>query len=474
MLANFQKIRMLRGIETTEPARIRNPYRQILRRHVPEPLLALLIFVMGVWLWDNHVGASEGYELGTCRMALLKHDRDLRLAEATAGLSPLLRSALSLPERGKALADAIAALEALGAEGGLDEEGKYALAILEPLRRGEDPAEGPFLRLGLPGPPELREVVRRIAEGRDAWWDREYLKHTGRLSASQVALHAGTVEDDPRNRELALRAVATRAGVGLLVLVGVCFLPHAVRCYAKALRAPRKGYPGAWPTGLGLGVFLMAYLASIGFGKAIDLLISGDLSGEAAEPLVLHPALFVLVDAATRFLPPLVALALLFRRGRHAVGRLGLLKRPDGALILGTFALLTGIDHLLRRGLGTDLPPDPTGGLSPMEAGPWGLILALSSACIAAPVAEEILYRGVLFRSLANRLRVPAATLLSALLFAVVHFYNAYGLASVGVFGVACALCFAADGRLATAIVLHSLYNSAIKIPEWIVYHAPL
>jgi membrane protease YdiL (CAAX protease family) len=474
MLANFQKIRMLRGIEASEPARSPNPYRQILRRHVPEPLLALLIFVMGVWLWDNHVGATEGYELGTCRMALLKHDRDLRLAEATEDLPPLLRSALSIPGREEALAGAVAALEALAAESALDEEGKYALAILDPLRRGEDPADGPFLRLGLPGPPQLREVVRRIAEGRDAWWDREYLKRTGRLSPSQVALHAGTEEDDPRNRELALRAITARSAVGLLVLVGVGFLPHAFRCYARALRATPAGYPGAWPTGLGLGVFLMAYLASIGFGKAIDLLISGDLSGEAAEPLVLHSSLFVLVDAATRFLPPLVALALLFRRGRHAVGRLGLVARPDGGLILGTFALLTGIDQLLRRGIGADLPPDPTGGLSPMEAGPWGLILALSSACIAAPIAEEILYRGVLFRSLANRLRVPAATLLSAALFAVVHFYNAYGLLSVGVFGAACALCFAANGRLASAIVLHSLYNSAIKIPEWIVYHAPL
>ena len=149
-------------------------------------------------------------------------------------------------------------------------------------------------------------------------------------------------------------------------------------------------------------------------------------------------------------------------------------QQPDGGLILGTFALLTAIDQLLRRGIGADAPPDPTGGLSPMESGPWGLILALSSACIAAPVAEEILYRGVLFRSLANRLRVPAATLLSAAVFAIVHFYNAYGLVSVGVFGAACALCFAANGRLVSAIVLHSLYNSAIKIPEWIVYHAPL
>ncbi len=221
-------------------------------------------------------------------------------------------------------------------------------------------------------------------------------------------------------------------------------------------------------------VLLLASLAAIGFGKSLEHVISGNLQGEGAPPVALPPLLFALLDAATRFLPPLIALGLLFRRGRHAVSRLGLAARPDGALVLGTFALQTVIDQILKRTLGEATAPDPTGGLSSMESGPWGLVLAVTSACIAAPVAEEILYRGVLFRSLANNLRVPAAVLFSSAIFAVVHFYNAYGLVSVGTLGAACALCFAATGRLTTAILLHAIYNSAIKIPEWIVYHAPL
>jgi membrane protease YdiL (CAAX protease family) len=441
---------------------------------VPEPLLALLIFVMGVWLWDNHFGAAIGYQQGTCRMALLKIDRDLRLAEATAGFPPLLRAALAIEDRDKALKTAVDALDALGIEGALDPDGAYALAILEPLRRGKDPSTGPFTALGLPGPPEVKAVIRRIAEGNDPWWDREYLKRTGRLSASEVALRAGTGEGDPRNRELALRAVVVRGAVWLLVIAGLGFLPRVFGAFRRALRSKGEGYVGRWPVALGLGVFLMAYLASIGFGKTIDFLISGNLAGEGAPPVALPPAWFALLDAATRFLPPLVALGFLFRRGRHAVSRLGLAARPDGALVLGTFALLAVIDQILRHTLGASAAPDPTGGLSDMEAGPWGVILAVASACIAAPVAEEILYRGVLFRSLSNRLRVPAATLLSAAVFAIVHFYTAYGLVSVGIFGASCALCYAATGRLTTAILLHALYNSAIKIPEWIVYHAPL
>jgi membrane protease YdiL (CAAX protease family) len=56
----------------------------------------------------------------------------------------------------------------------------------------------------------------------------------------------------------------------------------------------------------------------------------------------------------------------------------------------------------------------------------------------------------------------------------VLHFYDGYGLASVGVFGFSCALLYSGTGSLSTVIALHMLYNAAIKIPEWIVYHAPL
>ena len=469
-----KKLSTFRCIDSHAPKPAANPYRQILRRHVPEPLLALLVFVMGVWLWNNHFGPAIAYDQQTCRMALLKIDRDLRLAEATDQLPPLLRSALAIESRQAALKTAVDALDVLGAENALDEEGKYALAILEALRRGINPAQGTFLDLGLPGPPEVGAVIRRIANGEDPWWDREYLKQTGRLSTSEMALHAGTTEGDPRNHELALRAIVARGAVWLLVIAGLGFLPRVFRAFGRALRSRGSGYVGSWPMALGLGVFLSAYLASIGFGRTINLVISGNLSGDDAAPIMLPSWLFALMDAATRFLPPLVALGFLFRRSRHAVDRLGLVARPDGALVLGTFALLAVVDQFLKHTLGASASPDPTGGLSSMESGPSGLILAVTSACIAAPIAEEILYRGVLFRSIANRLRVPAATLLSATVFAIVHFYSAYGLVSVGTFGAACALCFAATGRLTTAILLHALSNSAIKIPEWIVYHAPL
>ena len=436
-------------------------------------MLALLIFFMGVWLWDNHFGTEADYEDDSCRVALIKIDRDLRLAEGTKNLPSLVRSAILIGTLPETLDTSIQSLETLKDGKALDQEGAYALAILGSLRSGTNPARGAFSDLGLPGPPDPRAVIQRVSDGRDAWWDREYLLGFGDFGGSEIALKARPAEEDSRNRELALRAMISRGAVWVFAFLGLFFVPRALRAYGRGIRSRPSGYVGHWPLTLGLGVFLMSYLASVGFERTI-FVISGGLQREGAHTIYLEPPFLAALDGAARLLPALVALGFLFRRGSHASSRMGIIAKPDIFLILGTFAILTAIDQVLKHTLATHMPPDPTGGLSASEAGPWGLILALVSACVAAPIAEEILYRGVLFRSLANWTRVPVATILSAAVFASVHFYNAYGMVSVGIFGAACALCYAATGRLATAILLHAFYNFVIKVPEWIVYHAPL
>ena len=120
---------MLSGIDS-QTAKAGNPYRHILRRRVPEPVLALLLFVMGVWLWDNHFGEEQGYEEGACRMALIKIDRDLRLAEGMERLPVFVRVALLIDSVPETINSSIRSLVVLGKEKALDQEGAYALAIL--------------------------------------------------------------------------------------------------------------------------------------------------------------------------------------------------------------------------------------------------------------------------------------------------------------------------------------------------------
>ena len=128
----------------------------------------------------------------------------------------------------------------------------------------------------------------------------------------------------------------------------------------------------------------------------------------------------------------------------------------------------------LRWALGKFTADDPTGGLSHADAGISGLVFLIVSACLIAPLAEEILYRGILHRSLANRMGVLAGALLSSAIFASLHFYDWYGLASVATFGFICALAYQSTGSLIDVVALHMLYNFSITLPEWTIYHAPL
>ena len=216
----------------------------------------------------------------------------------------------------------------------------------------------------------------------------------------------------------------------------------------------------------GLVVFLAATLAWIGFTMTLEI-------GISTLPNI-HPAVGIFLDSTARMLPPLIALGLLFRRPSHAIRVLGLRGPIAFKSILGLFSLLMIIDQVLRSTIGTQIESEPGGGLSLADAGLWGLAFAIISACLLAPFAEEILYRGILFRSFWNRLGVIPAAILSSIIFAALHFYDGYGLASVGVFGLSCALLYAATGSLTSSIALHVLYNSAIKIPEWIIYHGSL
>lgn len=165
-------------------------------------------------------------------------------------------------------------------------------------------------------------------------------------------------------------------------------------------------------------------------------------------------------------LPALIALGLLFRRFSHAVRVVGIKADIHPTLILGLFSLLVIIDQPLRLLLGHITRNDPTGGLTQVGAGIYGIVFLLVSVCIIAPIAEEILYRGVLFRSLSNRIGVLFAALLSSVIFASLHFYDFYGLASVATFGIGCALLYQATGSLVNVVALHMLYNTSIILPE--------
>lgn len=100
--------------------------------------------------------------------------------------------------------------------------------------------------------------------------------------------------------------------------------------------------------------------------------------------------------------------------------------------------------------------------------------VTLLIALVAAPVGEELLMRGIVYRQLRRSLRMSTGTsaVISAGVFAALH-GNLLQIGAVLLLGVFLALAYEATGNILVPIVLHGLFNlmSTFTPAEWV---APL
>jgi len=418
-----------------------------------------LAFILGIWMWDHYlVSEPTEYMVGTEEVALLKIDRDLRLAEAMAEDPWWLRKLAGSGETEKLYENALGILQTLEAQRLMGPRSAEAYAVIRSAVDGT-PVLETMMRFGAPGLDASPDPVLR----RGSWWRAKILRanaELGQISGPWKDSYAESL------RTLRWRAIANGSVIMILGVVGLFFAPRTLSHLAGGLREQPRGYGGAWTPALGLTVFMIGTLAWIGFVAMLDLGVRGVIG--------LPPLMAVMLDTAARMLPSLIVIGFLFKQPSHAIRVMGLNRAPHPRMMLGMFALLLLADRALRLIPGAAGDGEPGGGLSLAEAGVNGLIFLVVSACIVAPIAEEILYRGVLFRSLGNRLGILPAAILSSVIFSSIHFYGLYGFVSVAVFGFACAMLYAATGSLVSVILLHSLYNLSIKLPEWWFYHAKI
>jgi membrane protease YdiL (CAAX protease family) len=95
------------------------------------------------------------------------------------------------------------------------------------------------------------------------------------------------------------------------------------------------------------------------------------------------------------------------------------------------------------------------------------VVLAIVAVAASAPIVEEIFFRGLLYRSLRNRLPILPAALIAGALFGLVHI-TSYPLITLPVkaaFGVIACLLYERTGSLLPGIALHSFVDaSAIDV----------
>lgn len=464
----------------------------------------MLAAIWGIQTYQNHIGGQCVDAEAQQTMSLVYLDRTMRVADELASWPDWATTLVGFGTRSEELEelrdglqqlreergneDEVVSLdeglENLGEEESMDDEGRQemdsALAVLAAelgAELGEAAPEGlqayPWVASLLADAPTveaIEEVRSRVLGGDAAWWEVELAR---RVEASQRGeeLDHALAGEAQKGRTLAWRSMVAAGFWWGLVVVGVCLAPRAWRQMRSGAvhwdRAVSRSYPWRWAFVLLLGVFVLSDLFS-GFLVGAGYFLFGGEGGPGAF-------LFdTMMDLGWRFMAPALALLVLFRRPRHAVRTLRLNGAPAWSVVLAMFALLSVVNIGLALLLGGSEPLDPTGGLDAMEAGWPGLVYAILTACVAAPIVEEIMYRGVLLRGLERRLRFFTAAAVVAAVFALAHNYGVLGLVSVGIFGFSAAVVYRATNSLKAAILLHALYNLSVTLPMWWVYHAKI
>ena len=216
-----------------------------------------------------------------------------------------------------------------------------------------------------------------------------------------------------------------------------------------------------WLVGEAVGALIVAWSAS-------RLLPEGTASGVAAaeallgEPVALMAASSLTALAIWRIPVWAVQVGVVTLattgRGRSWRHDLGLVVRPVDLLVgigagLGAQILISVVYAAL--GVEAEGPARQLVAKGDGVAGLVGLVVLLA---VAAPVVEELLFRGVLQNGLAGRMPAPVALVVASAVFALVHFQTVQfpGLFVAGlVFGGL----LLRTGRLGPSVVAHMAFN---------------
>jgi membrane protease YdiL (CAAX protease family) len=235
-------------------------------------------------------------------------------------------------------------------------------------------------------------------------------------------------------------------------------------------RDPVRGarVPDSWAAATVLGMFFLTELLLKPFLSLLDAGYN------------LYYALGGLMDITTLYdvlwrAFPVVLSAILFLKYPHRIWKVfGLGKPINWPLVIAALAAMSAA-HWIFFLVSPATDTDPTDFLE-TASDDLGLFAALLfSSVIAAPICEEIIFRGFLFQGLKSKIGILWAALLSSVLFAVVHTqYDIWGWISVGMMGFAACYLTHRTGSLKTAIAFHAIGNLLISLDVYLFYQLPL
>jgi uncharacterized protein len=111
-----------------------------------------------------------------------------------------------------------------------------------------------------------------------------------------------------------------------------------------------------------------------------------------------------------------------------------------------------------------------TEGIEAIRADRTYVVSLVITAVIAAPVVEEMVFRGVVMRGLLSRLPLVAVIVVQGLLFGLVHVDPVRGAGNIGLVlvlsgvGIAFGIAAALLGRIGPSILAHAIFNGAVLL----------
>jgi membrane protease YdiL (CAAX protease family) len=134
---------------------------------------------------------------------------------------------------------------------------------------------------------------------------------------------------------------------------------------------------------------------------------------------------------------------------------------------LATGTLRLGLFLMILEGSITAAPFhfDPIRFLAGLRLGTSGVIMLVSEVVLLGPIAEELLFRGLLLPRLVTQLGPTWALACSALVFASLHQYQGIFMVLTGFGGLILGWARLRSGGIAVPIFIHMLYNATVMIP---------
>jgi hypothetical protein len=111
-----------------------------------------------------------------------------------------------------------------------------------------------------------------------------------------------------------------------------------------------------------------------------------------------------------------------------------------------------------------------TEGIEEISADRTYVVSLVITAVIAAPIVEEMVFRGVVMRGLRSRMPMLAVVPVQGVLFGVAHVDPVRGIGNVGLVvvlsavGIAFGVAVALLGRIGPSIVAHAIFNGAVLL----------